>query len=72
MKNRGGQDDEMSGRVWEVVEASAREVGMGETKGRRGKRGSREKKGEKGEKEETEKGENGGSKESSRGMGNIG
>jgi len=43
LENRGSQDDEMSGRVWEVVEASAREVRMGETKGRRGKRGSREK-----------------------------
>ena len=72
MENRGGQDDEMSRRVWEAVEASIREVRMGETKGRRGKRGSREKEGEKGEEEETEKGENSGSKKSSRRVGDMG
>jgi len=72
LENRRSQDDEMPGRVWEAVEASAREVGMGETKGRRGKRGSREKEEEKREEEETKKGENSGSKESSGGMGNIG
>ena len=72
MENRRGQDDKMPRRVWEVVEASAREVGMGETKGRRGKRESREKEGGKGEEEETEKGGNGGSKESSRRVGDIG
>ena len=72
MENRGDQDDEMSRRVWEAVEASIREVRMGETKGRRGKRGSREKEGGKGEEEETEKEENGGSKESSRRMGDMG
>ena len=43
MENRGGQDDKVSKRVWKVVEASAREVGMGETKGRRGRKRSREK-----------------------------
>jgi len=43
LENRGGQDDEMSKRVWKAVEASAREVGMGETKERRDRRGSREK-----------------------------
>ena len=48
------------------MEASAREVGMGETKG------SREKKEGKGEEGETKKGENGGSKKSSGGMRNMG
>jgi len=72
LENRGGQDDKMSRRVWEAVEASTREVGMEETKERRGKRGSREKEGEKGEEEETEKGENGRSKESSRRIGDMG
>ena len=61
----------MSKRVWKAVEASAREVGMGETKERRDRRGSREKERGKGEEEETEKGENSGSKKSSRRMGDM-
>jgi len=72
LENRGGQDDEVSRRVWEVVEASTREIGMGKTRRRRGKGGKREKKRGKGKEEETEKGKNSGSKESSGGMGNIG
>jgi len=72
LENRGGQDDEMSRRVWEAVKASVRKVGMGKTKERRGRRGSREKEGRKGEEEETEKGENSGSKESSRRIGDMG
>jgi len=72
LENRGSQDDKMPRRVWEAVEASAGEVGIGETKERRGKRGSREKEEGKREEEETKKGENGGSKESSGGMGNMG
>ena len=72
MENRGGQDDEMSRRVWKAVEASARKVRIGETKGRKGRRGSREKEGGKEEEEETEKEKNGGSKESSRRMGDMG
>ena len=73
MENRGGKNDKVSGGVWKTVEASTREVGMGETERRRGKRGSREKEGGKikGKEEETEK-ENSRSKESSRGMGNMG
>ena len=50
MENRGGQDDEMSRRVWEAVETSTSEVGMGKTGGRRSKEGSGKKK-----KEEKEK-----------------
>jgi len=74
LENRRGQDNEMSRRVWKTVETSAREVGIGETKGRRGKRGSREEEKEKeeGKEEKTKKGENNGSKESSRRMGNMG
>jgi len=52
------------------VEASAREVGMVETKGRRSRRGSRKKERGKGEEEETEKGKNNGSKE--RRIGDLG
>jgi len=58
--------------IWKAVETCARKVGIGKAEGRRGKRGSREKKGEKEKEEETEKGRNSGSKESRRGMGNMG
>jgi len=73
LENRGGQDDEMSRRVWEAVEASTREVRMGKTRGRRSKGGSGKK--ERGkreeEEEEAEKRKNSGSKESSGGMGDM-
>ena len=74
MENRRGKDDEVSRGVWKTVEASTRKVGMGETEGRRNKGESRKKKrGKRKEKEEkTEKGENGRSKESSRGVGDMG
>ena len=58
--------------MWEVVEACTREVGIGETEGRRDKGGSREEKGRKGEEEETKKGKTNGGEESSRGMGDMG
>ena len=58
--------------MWKAVEASTREVRMGETKGTRGKGREGEKKRGKEEEEEIEKGKNSGSKESSRGMGNMG
>jgi len=51
LENKGGQDDEVSRRVWKAVEASTRKVGMGETKGRRGKGGKGEKEREKGKKQ---------------------
>jgi len=61
----------VSRRVWKAVEASTKEVGMGETKERRSKGGRREK--ERGKKEEeTKKGKNSGSKESSRRIENMG
>ena len=67
MKNRGGENDEVSGGMWEAVETSTGKVRMGETKGRGWK-----KEGRKIKEEETEKEEDNGSKESSRGMGNMG
>ena len=58
----------------EAVEASTREVRIGETEGGRGKRESREKEGGKreGKEKKTKKGENNGNKESSGRIGNIG
>ena len=67
MKNGGGENDEVFGGMWEAVETSTGKVRMGETKGR-----GWEKEGRKIKEEETEKGEDNGSKESSRGMGNMG
>jgi len=60
--------------VWKIVEASTREARIGETEGRRSKGGSRKKKRGKreGKEEETKKGENSRSKESSRGVGDMG
>ena len=60
--------------MWKTVETSIREVGMGETEGRRSKGGSRKKERGKreGKEEETKKGENNGGKESSRGVGDMG
>ena len=72
MENGGGQDDEVSGEVWEIVETDTRKIRIGETERRGGKRGSREKERRKGEKEEAEKRENNGGEEGSRGMGNMG
>ena len=57
--------------MWEAVEAGARKVGIGKTRGRRKKGGSREKEEREREEEKTKKGENYGSKEGSRGMGNM-
>ena len=53
------------------MEAGARKVRIGKTKGRRKKGGSREKEEREREEEKTKKGENHGSKEGSRGMGNM-
>ena len=71
LENRGGEDNKVSGGMWEAVEAGTGEVKMEEAKGRGGKGGGWEKERRKGE-EENEKGEDDGSKESGRGMGNIG
>ena len=72
MENRGGQDDEVSGGMWETVETSVRKIRVGEAKRGRSKRKSRKKKKRKEKEEETEKGENSGGKESSRRVGNMG
>ena len=72
MENRGSKDDEMSGRVWQTVEASTRKIRVGETERRGSKGRSREEKGRKGQEEETEKGEDDESKEDGRGMENMG
>ena len=60
----------MSGEVWKAVEASTGKIGMGKAERERGKRRSRKKERRKGE-EKTEKRKDCGSKESSRGMGNM-
>ena len=44
LENRRGEDDKVSGGMWEAVETSTREVGMGKAKGRRSEGRSREKK----------------------------
>ena len=62
----------MSRGMWEAVETSAGEVGIGETKGERGKGRGRAKERREGEKEKTKKGGNSGSQKSSRRMGNMG
>jgi len=58
LENGRNKDDEVSRRVWKTVETSTREVGMGETEGRRSKGESRkEKRGKReGKEEETKKG----------------
>jgi len=71
LENRGGEDDKVFRRIWEVVEAGTGEVGMVEAKGRRDKRRSREEMGKVG-KEEAKRGENSKDKKSSREMGNLG
>ena len=59
MEDRGGQDDKVSGRMWETVETSAREIGVGKTEGRRSKGGKRGKEREERKKEKSEEGEDG-------------
>ena len=73
LEDRRGQDNKMSRRVWEAVEASTREVRMGKTRGRRSKRrsGKQERGKREEEEEEAEKRKNSGSKKSSRGMGDM-
>ena len=63
LENRRGKDDEMSRRMWEVVETKARKVGVAKVERRRE---------EAKEKEKTKKEENNRSKESGRGVGDLG
>jgi len=72
LENGGGKNDKVSRGVWKTVEASTRKVRMGETERRRSERKSKEKERGKREEKETEKGKNGRSKESSRGVGDMG
>ena len=72
LENRRGEDDEVPRGMWEAVETSTREVGVGKAKGRKSKERSRKKERRKREKEEAEKGKDNGGEESSRGMGNMG
>ena len=72
LESRRGEDDEVPRGMWETVETSTREVGVGKAKRRRSKKRSGKKKRRKGEEEEAEKGKNNGGEESSRGMGDIG
>jgi len=58
--------------MWKTVEASGGKIGMGKTERRGSKRRSREEERRKGLEKKTEKGEDGGSKEDSRGVGNLG
>ena len=51
----------MSGGMWETVEASAREIGVGKTEGRGSKGGKRGEKREERKKEKPEEGKDGGS-----------
>jgi len=45
LENGRGKDNKVSRGMWKTVEASTREVGMGETEGRRSKGGNGKKKG---------------------------
>jgi len=71
LENRRSKDDKVSGRMWETVETSAREIRVGKAEGGRSKRRSREKERREEEEEETEKGKDNGGKEGSRGIGNM-
>ena len=57
--------------MWEAVEASTREVGMGEARGRRSKGGGREKERRKEEEEETKERKDSRSEKSNRGIENM-
>ena len=72
MENRRSQNDEVSRGVWETMETSAREIRVGEVKGRRSKGGSGKKERREREEEKTKKGKDNEGEEDSREMGNIG
>ena len=68
MENRRSENDEVSGRMWEVVETSPGKIKVGKAEGGESKRRSRKEiRGERQEKK-TEKREDDGSKESGRRM----
>jgi len=77
LENRRSQDDEVSRRMWKVVETKAEKISMAETERRGGKRGSRigarrkgKGKGEKTEKTKEEKNDR--YKKNSERIGNMG
>jgi len=72
LENGRSEDDKVPGRMWKAVEASSGEVGMEKTEGGRSERESRKKTRGKEKKEEVEKRKDSGSKENSRGVGNMG
>ena len=72
LENRRGEDDKVPRGMWEAVETSTREVGVGKAKERRSEERSREKERRKKEEEEAEKGKDNRDKESSRGMRDMG
>jgi len=72
LEDRRSEDDEVPGGMWKTVEVSSGEVGIGKTKEERNERGSRKKMRGKGKREEAEKRKDSGSKENSRGVGNMG
>jgi len=59
LEDRGGQDDKVSGRMWETVETGAREIRVGKTEGRRSKGGKRGKKRKERKEEKPEEEEDG-------------
>jgi len=61
LENRRGENDEMSRRMWKVVEASSGKVGMGKAEGGRSKGRSRKEMRRKRKEKETEKRKNNGS-----------
>ena len=71
LEDRRSEDDKVPRGMWKTVEASSWEVRMGKTEKGRSERGSRKKTRGKGKREEAEKRKDSGSKENSRGVGNI-
>ena len=72
LEDRRSEDDEVPRGMWKTVEASSREVRIEKTKGERSERRSKKKMREKGKAEKAEKRKDSGSKENSRGVGNMG
>ena len=72
LEDERGKDDEMSREVWKIVETDTGKIRVAEIEGGRDKEGSRKETRRKRGKEETKEGKNNGSKESSKGMGNMG
>jgi len=72
LENGKSKNDKVSGGMQKAVEIRTGEVRIGETKEGRSKGGGRKKTGRKRKEEEAEKRKDGESKESSRGVGDLG